>query len=587
MTFLNEFILVLRWRPVLALQALYWFATKRRVRARNCLRMGAQASPFSYDMWLSFNERKTQALAFAPHAIGTWSHRPTFSVILYSAADTPIDQLQKSIQSVKQQCYADWELLLFASDHEPIPSGPGDPRIRVFDNRHTNSATQLSSGVAEANGEYVLPLMAGHLLSPLALFRYAEAIQSNPDAAMLFGDQDMFDRRGKRHSPWFKPLWNAEMILAQDYISAACLLESQAAKACLPLPEAFAGAAAFGLLLSASALGGKVTHIPHVLCHIPEETLSDDCAARLFIVSRHVAQQGAKALAGPFGSVVVSWPLPEPLPLVSIIVPTRDKVDLLKACIGSLLSLTAYPNFEVIIVDNCSVNKETLDYMAGFESDDRIRVIAYEKTYNFSAINNFAVEKANGTFVCLLNNDTEIIKADWLCQMMRQAVRPSVGATGAKLLYGDGTIQHAGVVVGMGQAAGHAHRFLRTDQPGYFGQAHIMRYSSAVTAACLVVEKRKFEFVGGLDANGLAIAFNDVDLCLKLEKAGWHNVYVPHAVLIHHESISRGNDLAPEHIERYMAELAVLQERWGTKDYVDPLHHPKLDRSCEEYVIRL
>ncbi|MFL5240428.1 MAG: glycosyl transferase, partial [Rhizomicrobium sp.] len=217
----------------------------------------------------------------------------------------------------------------------------------------------------------------------------------------------------------------------------------------------------------------------------------------------------------------------------------------------------------------------------------RIRVLAYPGPYNFSAINNAAALAARGAYLCLLNNDTEVVNAEWLTELMRYAVRDEVGAAGAKLLYEDGTIQHAGVVVGIGGAAGHAHRFLPATEPGYFRQPHVAQYVSAVTAACLVVEKKKFEAVGGLDEVALAVAFNDVDFCLKLEKAGWRNVYVPHAVLLHHESKSRGDDISPLNIDRYRRELRTLQERWGTTTYDDPLHNPNLDRYSETYVLNL
>jgi GT2 family glycosyltransferase len=214
-------------------------------------------------------------------------------------------------------------------------------------------------------------------------------------------------------------------------------------------------------------------------------------------------------------------------------------------------------------------------------------VIAYRRPYNYSAVNNFAVQHSAGQFICLLNNDTEIVEEEWLCEMMRYASKPEIGAVGAKLLYDDGSIQHAGVVIGLGTAAGHAHRFLPDGEPGYFNMAHLPHYVSAVTAACLVVSKSKFLEVGGLDEETFAIAFNDVDLCLKLQASGWKNVYVPYAVLIHHESKSRGSDLSAKNIERYSRELSSLQERWGTKGYQDPLHNPNLDKSSETYVLRV
>jgi GT2 family glycosyltransferase len=202
-------------------------------------------------------------------------------------------------------------------------------------------------------------------------------------------------------------------------------------------------------------------------------------------------------------------------------------------------------------------------------------------------LNNLAVRHAKGSYVLLLNNDTEVIAPEWLSEMMRLASRPDVGAVGAKLLYEDGSIQHAGVVVGMGEAAGHAHRFLAPGDPGYFRQPHAAQFVTAVTAACLLVQRDKYEAVGGLDEECFAIAYNDVDFCLKLQQAGWRNAYTPHAVLYHHESKSRGNDLSPTHRARYMRELEALQDRWKTKTFIDPLHSPHLDRYSETFMANL
>ena len=273
--------------------------------------------------------------------------------------------------------------------------------------------------------------------------------------------------------------------------------------------------------------------------------------------------------------------------MVSIIIPTRDKVELLRPCIESVLAKTNYGPFEVLIVDNDSVEERTRAFLAGFASHPQIRVLPYAGAYNFSAINNFAVRESTGPYICFLNNDTEVVEKEWLTEMMRQAIRPLIGAVGAKLLYTDGTIQHAGVVVGMGDAAGHAHRNLPNKESGYFSQVHAAQFVTAVTGACLLVHKQKFLGVHGFDEEGLAVAYNDVDLCLKLERAGWRNVYVPHAVLIHHESKSRGKDHSPGQIDRYRRELKVFQERWGTETYNDPLLNPNLERSSETFVIRL
>ncbi|WP_174298216.1 glycosyltransferase family 2 protein, partial [Sphingomonas bacterium] len=296
---------------------------------------------------------------------------------------------------------------------------------------------------------------------------------------------------------------------------------------------------------------------------------------------------GATASAGPFGTVTVRWPAPDPAPPVTILVPTRDHPELLRACVGSVLEHTRYGNYTLVIIDNGSVEPETHAYLDGIAADPRVAVLPCPMPYNYSAINNFAVRHARDGYLCFLNNDTQVTAGDWLGEMMRYAVRPAIGAVGAKLLYEDGSIQHAGVVMGLGNAAGHAHRGLRAGDPGYFAQAHAAHYASAVTGACLVVEKAKFDAVGGFDAEGLQIAYNDVDLCLKLGRAGWRNVYAPQATLFHLESKSRGADLSSAHIDRYMRELEVLQTRWGTTTVVDPMHHPGLDRASETYRFRL
>ncbi len=251
-----------------------------------------------------------------------------------------------------------------------------------------------------------------------------------------------------------------------------------------------------------------------------------------------------------------------------------------------LLHGTDYPNLEIVIADNDSREPSTLQYLEEVVEDPRVRVVRWPHPFNYSAINNFAAGFANGQLLCLLNNDIEIVEPDWLTEMVREILQPGVGAVGARLLYPDRSIQHAGVAIGIGNAAGHAHRALPEGAPGYFAQALIARGASAVTGACLLVQKRSFEAVGGLDEVRLAVAYNDVDFCLKLRKLGLRNIYTPAATLIHHESKSRGSDFAPEHNERYMRELAVFQERWGTKQIIDPWHHPRLERGSEDYRIQ-
>ena len=305
-------------------------------------------------------------------------------------------------------------------------------------------------------------------MSETSLFQFAEALQGKPDAAILYGDEDCLDGRGRRVRPWFKPRWNREIFLAQDYLSSAVAIETSLAKeAAARNDENLAG-----LILEATSLAkDHIVHVPHILSHIG--TTARPAVDRISAVAQHLRGRGATCAAGSFGTVKVKWPLPNELPLVTMIIPTKDKLELLRPCVESLLGRTDYPNFEMIIVDNASVEQRTARYLEDIGGDDRIRIIRYDEPLNYSAINNFAARHARGTFLCLLNNDTEVMEPSWLTELMRYAVRSDVGAVGAKLLYDDGSIQHAGVVVGIGDAAGHQHRFLPAGQPGYFRMAHV------------------------------------------------------------------------------------------------------------------
>ena len=587
MNFALAFAQTLPLRPLRALAALYWYVTGRKMRARNRLRIAASQTFLAYRQWIWQVERLSHVAATAQETADTWQYKPSFSVVLSVPQGAGEREVTASILSLQQQYHAPLELIISTSNasltHRVTCE---DFPIRTV--CKANDGDALAGAIQDARGDYIVPVQAGDRLSPAALFRYGEALQQER-AAVLFGDEDAFNRAGGRSRPWFKPQWNAEMFLAQDYITSACTLDTARVKDALVTLSETVPPSFYALVLKlADASPSGVVHVPHIVTHrFPQASPVTSAGARMAALSDHLHDTGAELTAVEDGSIHVRWPLPVSLPKVSIIIPTRDRIDLLRPCVAGVLSATDHENLEVIIVDNGSTERQTLTYLDQIGQDPRVEVIRYPRAYNYSAINNLAAKQATGEYLCLLNNDTEIIQPDWLTELMRHAARPHVGAVGAKLLYPDGSIQHAGVVVGLGNAAGHAHRFLRRGKSGYFNRAHISHYVSAVTAACLVVEKRKYDAVGGLDEEGLAIAFNDVDLCLKLEAAGWKNVYTPHAILIHHESKSRGKDISPEHIDRYRRELAVLQKRWNTENIIDPLHHPNLDRAQENFTIGL
>ena len=545
-------LLVRRPRP--ALRAAFWYLTRRKVRARNILRDGTRGLGLAYSVWRKIHEGKEGA-----SATSRTGEAPTcFTVIIHGPdlSTRAQNKWQRSTRSVARQAHSS-EVL------------------------QTVSGSNLMELIGQAEGDFIFFLRAGDELADSALARMQQALGRTP-AVMAYGDEDHL-RRGKRdREPWFKPAWNSELFLALDYLSAAVAISRHLAWEVAAELRYSSLCTLDALLLRATErAAGSILHVPSILVHVGKQ--EEPPGARLAAVAGFLDGR-AICLSGPFGTVRVQWPLPDPRPLISIIIPTRDKVELLTACVDGLLMRTDYRPFEILIVDNGSRDRDALEYLEGLSAQSDVRILHCDAEYNFSALNNLAVREANGSFVLLLNNDTEVIEPEWLDEMMRYASRDDVGAVGAKLLYSDGSVQHAGVVVGMGEAAGHAHRYLAAGEPGYFRQPQAAQFVTAVTAACLLVDRRKYEAVGGLDAQNFAIAYNDVDFCLKLERAGWRNVYTPHAGLYHHESKSRGSDFSPQHRERYMRELAVLQERWGTKTFVDPLHSVHLDRYSEAYI---
>ena len=303
------------------------------------------------------------------------------------------------------------------------------------------------------------------------------------------------------------------------------------------------------------------------------------------MVEAHLSRRGEPAIAAAdgLGHVRVSRTVAPPHPLVTAIVPTRDRLELLRPCIEGLRHKTDYPTLEIIIADNGSIRQETLDYFASLAGDARVRVLPVPGAFNFAAINNAAVREARGRLLAFINNDIEVLKPDWLTEMAGHALRPEIGAVGAKLLYATGSVQHAGVIVGINGIAGHAHRFFHAEHLGYMHRLQCAHYVSAVTAACMVVERAKFDKVGGFDEKAFPVALNDVDLCLKLNQQGHRSYYTPHAVLTHKESASRAHDRSKSRNRAYESEVRIFRERWHKVIDNDPCYNPWLSRTAEDF----
>jgi glycosyltransferase involved in cell wall biosynthesis len=562
----------------------------------------------SYDQWIEKHDKLTDddRGAIRRH-IEAMSHIPLISIIM-PVYNTPAELLRNAIDSVINQLYPYWELCIAddASTQPHIREILGeyekrDNRIKIVYrsvNGHISEAS--NSALSIASGEFIALMDHDDELSEKALYRIADVINKYPQTEIIYTDEDKIDVDGRRFSPHFKSDWNQELFFSQNYISHLTVYSSRILKQAGGFRKGFEGSQDYDLTLRCINLTcpSRIYHLPEVLYHwrtIDGSTASNENAknysyeAGIKALEDHFrTEKGTVIELGPWpGTYRVKYPIRDPEPLVSLLIPTYNGHELLKKCVESILNKTIYNNYEIIVINNRSDCPLTLQYLDELNRCKNINVVQYDKPFNFSAINNFAVQYAKGEFIGLINNDVEVISSEWLTEIMSYAIRPKIGAVGAKLLYSDGRIQHAGVIIGLGGVAGHSHKHLPGDTPGYFCRAIIPQALSAVTAACLIVSKTAYIEVGGLDEKNLAVAFNDVDFCLKLREAGYRNVWTPYALLYHHESVSRGHDDTPEKKARFSREAQFMKTKWGKKLLADPFYNKNLTLDREDFSIGL
>ncbi|KLU99924.1 glycosyltransferase family 2 protein [Photobacterium aphoticum] len=509
------------------------------------------------------------------------------------------------VRSVQTQTYQHWQLILVddgsqsASLTEMLNQLKSD-KIQVVvreTNGHISAAS--NSGLQAAIGDFVVLLDQDDLLHPDALKCMAYYLSIHPNANVLYSDEDKIDAVGQRAEPHFKPSFNRDLLYSHNYISHLGVYRRSLLREIGGFREGVEGSQDYDLLLRcvAHSKPEQIVHVPYVLYHwraIAGSTAlaeSEKCYAQqagLKALQDHLGKSGATVTQGKLANTYkVTWPVPEQRPLVSIIIPTKNGQSLVCQCIDSLYRLTTYPNFEVLLVDNGSDDAKALAYFTEFAEQGLVRLIDYPHPFNYSAINNYAVQQAKGEYLVLMNNDIEILSPSWLEDMVGHLARPDVGCVGAKLYYPNGSIQHAGVVIGLGGCAGHSHRYFPQEAHGYANRLQLTQNYSAVTAACLGVRKSVFEQVGGLNEIDLTVAFNDVDFCLKVGKAGYRHVWSPYIEMVHHESISRGLDNTKEKQQRYMREVGYMQDTWGTVGYQDPCYSPWLTYIKEDFSFRV
>lgn len=507
-----------------------------------------------------------------------FKYEPTISILIpmYNTNEIFFKELVESLKSQTykkfQVCFADGskteneELLKYFCD---------DSRFRYIHLKENKGISEnTNEALAMANGDYIALVDHDDLLPCFALFEVVKAINKNPNVEFIYSDEDILDSKYERKNPFFKPDFSPDTLRSYNYICHLSVFKSTLIKKIGKFRTEFDGAQDYDMILRATESAKLIVHIPKILYHwrAHENSTSQNTESKsyAFIAGKRAVEAQLKRLnikgnvemLDTPGTYKVNYEIINK-PLVSIIIPNKDSIEDLNKCISSILKST-YTNYEIIIVENNSENKETFNFYEKIEKEYKnIHVFNYDKKgFNFSKINNFGRKFAKGDYLLLLNNDIEIINENWLEEMIGICQQENVGIVGAKLLYSDNTVQHAGVVIGVGGVAGHIHKNINDSDPGYFSRAVIINNFSAVTAACLLVKARIFDEVGGLDET-LEVAFNDVDFCMKVREKGYTVVYTPFAKLYHFESKSRGNDDTPEKEKRFLREINIFKEKWG------------------------
>jgi len=560
------------------------------------------------EYWERFYRLPPDVLAVQRSASARFGYRPKISIVTPTwNSDTRL--LHRAIESVRDQSYEDWELILTDdfSDRDELRAlwrrYANEPRIRILEGKSRGGiSVNTNRGVAAATGDYIAFLDHDDELAPDALYEIVLQLQERR-YGLLYSDEDRIEEdefgRCAHHTPFFKPDHDPDLLLALNYICHLVVVRADVIAAIGGFRSGYDGAQDHDLLLRVidSLSAEEVLHIPRVLYHwrvtpgsvSRSPQLAEQIKANIVaVVDDHLQRHHSLAKVEIHNDPVaqarvfatrVRWFLPLTPPKVSVIIATRDRVDLLRPCVDSILdSLPLYPGeWEVLIVDNDSCEPASLRYFEGLASVAQIRVLRFRGPFNWSAINNHGAREASGEVLVFLNNDTVILTKDWCTELAANAMRTDIGAVGARLIYADGTIQHAGVLLGIEGVAGHEGVGEALGAGGYFGRSQLLRSAAAVTGACLATRREIFEGAGGFDDLALKVAFNDVDYCMKVRKAGYRVIYNPFVVLYHLESKSRGREISEAQITRHRSEATAFRARWSEAERVDPYYNPHFE----------
>ena len=561
-------------------------------------------SPMKYEDWLPKHLRSEEQLQKQRNLIFPYMPRISIVVPLYMTDPFFLNAL---VDSIRAQTYSNWELCLSDGSGEDSPLSElltelenSDSRIRVI--RHTEKlriAQNTNAAIEAATGDFIGFADHDDTLTPDALFEVAKVLNKYPGTEMIYSDEDKMSGKGTQFfEPHFKPDFNPDLLYTVNYICHFLVISRELLIRVGQLRPEFDGAQDYDFVLRCTENTDKIRHIPRILYHwrAYDQSTSGNPESKgyAFSAGQRALQEHFDRCGIPASVALGQYPglyrtrymWPEQ-PLVSILIPNKDHIEDLTKCIDSIMAKSHYTNFEIIVIENNSTEEETFEFYKGLEeTNDKVRVIYYYGPFNYSAINNFGASEANGDYLLLLNNDTEVINDDWIEELLGYCMRRDVGIVGARLYYGDDTIQHAGVIIGFGSIAGHAFVQQPRQNTGYCHRIICAQDYSAVTAACMMVRRDVFEEVGGLSTD-LAVAFNDVDFCLKVRHAGYLVVYNPYCELYHYESKSRGLEDTPEKIERFGREIATVEKHWpGIFETPDPYYNPNLTLESQDFSLK-
>jgi GT2 family glycosyltransferase len=546
-----------------------------------------------YQQWIAKREGPAYKRLLKSMSVSI-AERPSIAVLMTVCDPRPI-VIRKAIDSVRRQTSDNWQLCI-ADDASTNPeviqvlanAAQSDKRIQLRMRGRRGGISAASNTAFElVSSPFVARLDQDGTLARSAVDTLSRYLSHRTQMRLAYSDEDKIGQSGERFEPFFKPDFSRELLYSSNYLNHLTAYDSETIRRIGGWRSEFDGAQDYDLNLRIIEVVDEkqIGHVPMILYHqraVPGSA-SDGHAveAGRLAISEHLARRCVSAQVHLVADIMyrVRYELANPQPMVSIIIPFRDKADLLQQCVSSIREKTSYRNYELVLVDNGSIEPSTLSLLQSYQEDRRVRILPQPGVFNYSALNNRGVEYSHGDYLCLLNNDTIVITPDWLEDMVGYASQPGVGCVGAKLYYPSGTIQHAGVVLGLGGLADHAFRNRAGDDPGYFGRLQVASNYSAVTGACLVVSRAVYLEAGGLDERDLQVAFNDVDFCIKVRSRGYRNVMTPFAELFHHESSSRG----PDQSLRFTREVQVMKQRYGALLDSDPCYSPHLTRTKDDF----